>query len=533
MSAVDIILIIVFFVNVILSTLVFLYRKESRGSIFFSVAGYSTALWVFAMFLFRDVSDVSILILPTKLLYVAGISIATNFLYFSFTFLEDLVKKRVKLFLFIAVLPIASVVLIAFSESIISNVVILGDGKKAEFGSLYFAYSVLMFSYFIWAYTNLLGRLKKVAPDSIEKTQLLYVIVGTFISVIFGLIYDIVVPYLGNFTFYWLGPVMTIMFVTATSYSIFKHRLFDVRVIVTELLTFAIWIFILARALLATTLQERLINLGLLGFVVAFGILLIKSVLKEVEQKERIEKLAKDLEAANERLKELDQLKSEFVSMATHQIRGPLTTIKGYASMILQGDLGAVPEHLKGTINTIFESSNALTVVVGDFLDISRIEQGRMKYDFTVFDLSKLVQGVGEELAPVVERKGLRIQLQIEPDIIVHADAGKVRQVVGNLIDNAVKYTPQGSVKVKVMRIDGKARLEVSDTGVGIKPETLPKLFQKFSRAEDASKANILGTGLGLYVAKKLIEAQSGTIWAESEGERKGSTFFVELPIKS
>jgi len=211
-------------------------------------------------------------------------------------------------------------------------------------------------------------------------------------------------------------------------------------------------------------------------------------------------------------------------------MRGPVPAIKGYASMMRDGDYGEVPARIKGTVDIIFESSNALTTVVQDFLDISRIEQGRMKYELTVFDFSKLVQSVGEELAPVGERRGLRVKLEIEPNIIVEADTGKMRQIIGNLIDNAIKYTSRGHIIVSLKKSGANARLEVKDTGVGIRPETLPKLFQKFSRAEDASKANVLGTGLGLYAAKKLLEAQSGTIWAESEGEEKGSTFSVELP---
>ena len=327
-----------------------------------------------------------------------------------------------------------------------------------------------------------------------------------------------------------LGVLLFAFYPIAVAYAMAQYQLFNVKVIVTELLAFIIWIFVLARTYIAETFQERVINGGLLIFLMISGWLLIKSVIKEIRQRERIEQLAKELEKANERLKELDQLKNEFVSLATHQIRGPLTAIKGYASMMRDGDYGEVPARIKGTVDIIFESSNALTTVVQDFLDISRIEQGRMKYELTVFDFSKLVQSVGEELAPVGERRGLRVKLEIEPNIIVEADTGKMRQIIGNLIDNAIKYTSRGHIIVSLKKSGANARLEVKDTGVGIRPETLPKLFQKFSRAEDASKANVLGTGLGLYAAKKLLEAQSGTIWAESEGEEKGSTFSVELP---
>ncbi|HBV01088.1 MAG TPA: hypothetical protein DEF00_01685 [Candidatus Taylorbacteria bacterium] len=328
------------------------------------------------------------------------------------------------------------------------------------------------------------------------------------------------------------GLFGTPIFATFIGYLIIRYRIFNVKILATQVLVTSLWILVASILFLRTIDTVRIIVVVTSVLLLILGIYLVKSVKREVEQREKIEKLAKELEKANERLKELDQLKSEFVSMATHQIRGPLTAIKGYASMMREGDYGDIPENLKGTIDIIYESSNALTVIVQDFLDISNIEQGKMKFDFSVVDLSKLAYDVAEALAPNIEQKGLRLKLEIEPDIVVEADVGKMRQIIGNLIDNAVKYTPKGSITVRVRKLDKTMRLEISDTGVGIKPETLPKLFQKFSRAEDASKANVLGTGLGLYVAKKLIEAQNGRISAESEGEGKGAAFSVELSLK-
>lgn len=311
-----------------------------------------------------------------------------------------------------------------------------------------------------------------------------------------------------------------------------RHRLFDIRVFSTEFMTASIWILLLFRTVLAQNQTEQIISGTLLLLTIVFGVVLIRSVYREIEQRERIEKLATELARANDRLKELDQLKSEFVSLATHQIRGPITAIKGYASMLLEGDYGPVAPNVKESVQTIFQSSSALAVIVQDFLDVSRIEQGRMKYEFTDLDLGTLVTEAARELRPNIERKGLTLSITAEQGITVNADAGKLRQVVGNLIDNSLKYTPTGSITVAVTKEGANAFVRVSDTGVGIKPETLPKLFQKFSRAEDASKANILGTGLGLYVAKQLITAQGGSIEASSPGLGKGSTFAVELPLK-
>jgi signal transduction histidine kinase len=275
-----------------------------------------------------------------------------------------------------------------------------------------------------------------------------------------------------------------------------------------------------------------MMDIALLILTLVVGIFLIRSVRKETEIREKIEKIAAELEEANVRLKVLDQQKSEFISLASHQLRGPLTAIKGYASMVLEGDFGPITETVKDATGKILQSTSDLVVLVGDYLDVSRIEQGRMQYNFEKFDLGEEVETVVTELKPTIEKAHLAISYDIDKNLnyTVDADKGKIKQVIGNIIDNSIKYTPQGSIHVWLTRKENnKILLTVSDTGVGIKKEVLPNLFEKFSRAPDASRTNIIGTGLGLYIAKKMIEAHHGRIWAESTGEGKGASFFIEL----
>jgi signal transduction histidine kinase len=313
--------------------------------------------------------------------------------------------------------------------------------------------------------------------------------------------------------------------------AILRYKLFNVKIISTELLSGCLWVVLLFRTLLSDRLADQLVNGFVFLFTTLFGILLVKSVYKEVEQREKIQTLALDLEKANDKLKDLDQLKSEFLSLASHQLRGPLTAIKGYASEIIEGDFGPVPKNLENPVKTIFQSCDSLTDLVEDFLNISRIEQGRMKYEMTRFDFVELVNQVVNEIKPNIDNKGLELKTNMESQVFIFADKLKMKQIIGNLIDNSIKYTPKGSIFVSVFKKDNKAVLSIKDTGVGVKKETIEHLFKKFSRAEDASKANILGTGLGLYLAKQIITAHSGRIWVESEGEGKGSEFFVELQL--
>ncbi len=316
-------------------------------------------------------------------------------------------------------------------------------------------------------------------------------------------------------------------------YLITKFNTFNIKLLGSQALVITLWALVGSLLFLQTIENVRIITSITLIILFVLGIQLIRGVKREIEQREKIERLALDLEKANARLRELDQLKSEFLSFASHQIRSPLTAINGYSSMILQGDFGEIPEKIKGAIQTMDESSRGLVKIVNDFLDISRIEQGRMKYDMTDFDAKELAKEVVAELKPNVENKGLKIDFSYEGEnFLVNGDKGKIKQVIGNIIDNSIKYTPEGMIHVDVLRKAKTITISVSDTGIGIPEEEIPKLFSKFSRAKEAHKTNVSGTGLGLYVAKQMIEAHKGKIWVESQGKGRGSTFFIEIPAK-
>ncbi|MEX0918743.1 MAG: HAMP domain-containing sensor histidine kinase [Candidatus Paceibacterota bacterium] len=272
--------------------------------------------------------------------------------------------------------------------------------------------------------------------------------------------------------------------------------------------------------------------------ILIFGIYLIRSVRREIKQREHIEKLAGELRevnkalfGANEKLKELDKQKTEFVSIASHQLRAPLTAIKGYSSMILEGSFGKVPKKIKEKVDIVFESSQKLVRVIEDFLNITRIELGKMKYELTEFDLKNLTEQVLKEYEATAKNQKIKLSFTADKgEYLVYGDSGKIGQVISNVIDNAIKYTPAGSVKVAVKSGDGKVRIDVTDTGVGLEAEEIEKLFQKFVRADDEGKINVKGTGLGMFVAKQIIEAHQGQIIANSPGKDQGSTFTLELP---
>lgn len=321
------------------------------------------------------------------------------------------------------------------------------------------------------------------------------------------------------------------VFIAILAYTAIRFKAFNLKLFGAQALVTVLWLLTLSQLFVRTIDNIRLIVIVNLVLFSILGFLLIRSVRQEIEQRTRIEKLAHELEKANDKLKELDRLKDEFLSIASHQLRAPMAVIRGTAANIAEGEYGPIPKKLKEPLDNIQETSRLMVNSVEDYLNISRIEQGRMKYEMAEVDLAELVRKAEKELAPVAERKNLKLTASVPETLVLKADIGKLKQVITNLIDNAIKYTQEGSVSVAVEQADKRARITVSDTGVGIDPKELKGLFEKFTRARDANKVNTTGTGLGLYVAKQLIEGHGGTVRAESEGPGKGSRFVVELPL--
>jgi signal transduction histidine kinase len=522
-------------INCLLSLFVLLGKRD-RTNIIYSVFVLFASFWAIGLAFFIIESDLTQVIYIADFYYISALGIPTFFLYFSLIFLnKDFKPYKKNLFIFLPLITLTCLFIVD-KNLLIQKVFFTDWGKDVLINHTnYIIYGLFFVIFVIFSYFNLVkSYLLKTNYE--EKNQLKLILWGTAIGFLFGMIFDLILPFIGDYRHIFIGPIFSLFMVTSIAYSITKYRMFNMKVIVTQLLMVILWIFILVRALLADTLQEQMIDVVLLVATIVIGMFLIKSVLREVSQREKIETLAQDLATANDRLKDLDQLKSEFLSLATHQIRAPLTAIKGYASLILEGDFGEVSESVRKPINIILSACENLVVIVGDFLNISRIEQGKMKYDLTDFDIVKVVEEVVNELKPNIEGSGLFVNFKSEiPSYIIHADMGKIKQVVGNLIDNSIKYTKEGGISLQVKtgeKETDKIIISISDTGIGIAKEDMAKLFGKFVRARDAFRTNVVGTGLGLYVAKQMVEAQGGKIWIESPGVGKGSTFFVELPKK-
>jgi signal transduction histidine kinase len=247
----------------------------------------------------------------------------------------------------------------------------------------------------------------------------------------------------------------------------------------------------------------------------------------------RIDHATNRLRVANRHLKDLDRAKDEFISMASHQLRTPLTTVKGYLSMMLEGDVGKMPSNQKEFVQYAFDASERMVNLISDLLNVSRLSAGRFLIQTKPTDMVAMIEDEVRQLQSHAKQKGISLVFEPpkEPLPPAEIDDNKTRQVVMNFIDNAIYYTQQGEVRVVLEQTGDHVRLEVRDTGIGVPEDAKKKLFSKFYRAGNAQTVRPDGTGLGLYLAKRVVEDQDGTIIFNSV-EGKGSTFGFELPFK-
>lgn len=328
---------------------------------------------------------------------------------------------------------------------------------------------------------------------------------------------------------------MTI-FIGFLAYTIVRYKAFDIKMIAANTLVISLVILVASQFLFVRTQAAILLTSVTLVLVSMAGYFMVRSVKKEVKQREEIENLAKSLERANKRLKVLDKMKSEFVSIASHQLRSPLTSIRGYASMLLEGSFGNLSTKAKEAVERIADSSKFMATSVEDYLNVSRIQAGNMKYELSDFNLRDEAEVVVDNIRQQAIKKGLLLTFKSDLEFkgVVNADIGKSRQILQNIINNALKYTPHGSINVVVrdQKRPKRIMIDVIDTGIGMKKETIENMFDKFERADNANSVNVSGTGLGLYIARKMARDMEGDVYASSEGEGKGSTFTFELPLK-
>ncbi len=248
---------------------------------------------------------------------------------------------------------------------------------------------------------------------------------------------------------------------------------------------------------------------------------------------QRIDEATDELRKSNLQLRELDIAKEEFVSVASHQLRTPLTSVKGYISMVLEGDAGKITKMQRQLLREAFTSSERMVHLISEFLSVSRVQTGKFLIEQRLIDLTKIVRQEVRALETTAESRDLTLEFtHPETPVFVSADEGKIRQVIMNFIDNALYYSKPGTTIDIELKASSIARLTVTDKGIGVPVKQQAKLFTKFFRADNARTQRPDGTGVGLYLAKMIVDGHDGKIIFSSK-EGQGSTFGFSLPLAS
>ena len=455
----------------------------------------------------------SLLILFEPMVYAALV-------YFLYRFVNQKdVKFSTKLLLVLPIVPIifllpTKLTLLGFDLTNCDRAVVEG------FISTYYIYSVETL-YILWI---LIFSVFKYVKSSKEiRRQIMLITAGIILFLISFAFGNIIQSFSESWVLGQLGLFGMPIFVAFLSYMIVRFRTFNIKLLGAQVLVFALGFLVLAILFIRRIENVRIVVIFTLLFVIALGYALIKSVKKEVKQKEELAKLNTDLQT-------LIQQRESLVHLITHKVKGSFTRTKYIFSEILQGSFGVVSPEMKKMAETGLESDDMGIRTVDLILNASNLQKGTVKYDIKPVDFKNLVLATIENRKDLAAGKGLRLKSEIKDGAyLMNGDFFWLKEVVENLVDNSLKYTQEGEILVGLERKDRKILFSVKDTGVGIDPEDRKNLFTEGGRGRDSVKMNVDSTGYGLYSVKLIVEAHKGKVWAESPGIGQGSIFSVEF----
>ncbi len=517
------------FLFLIIGAFVFLKDRKVKLNQFFSLLCLGGGIWGINYGFWQISNDVSEALFFLRLLS-DGIILYGFFLFVCTLELLNLRKKKKKELLISSFIVLISL-FFPFTPYFFSDIQHFSFCSFwPKGGVLFYIFSLIGFLIVGRSFYYLIKALNN--HSGIEKVRISYFLIAL---VIWSIGASTNFPQWMGFHLFPYGNFLMFLSPLIIAFAIVKYHLFEIKVILTELLVAIMGILLLILPLMMPTSGLKLLTTILFLLFCVFGYLLISYTHQEIKKKE-------ELQRAYNELKELDESKTMFLSIASHQLRTPLSAMKGYLSMVLSGDYGTKIEgQVKEFLEKVYQSNERLINLVNDLLDITRLQMGRMKLYFQPTQIEEIVQSVVDELNVQAKKKNLSLIFKkpSQPLPKVNVDPQKIRQVVLNLIDNAIKYTKEGEITVKLQyhssspNLGGKSCLiAVKDTGIGMTPKEIDNLFQLFERSESAVRTHAVGVGIGLYAAREIVKAHKGKIWAESKGRNQGSTFYVELPIE-
>lgn len=495
----------------------------TRSFFFFTIAGTIWSLLNYAFYHIAD-PDIALNIMRTV------ICVAVWFVLFLFQFLYAFPETSIiypSWYRFIAVPAAASVSIVTLTPLVFVRVTALAsDGTITGIENgpgiyLFVATVTALIFGGLWMFV----RKRRRAP---LEGQSVYTPVswGLFTTFVLIITFNLLLPaFFNNPGFIRYSALFILPTVIGAAYAIRVHHLFNVKVFSSALLVFLLAVISFGEIIFSSSFILVLFRTSVFVLVLVFGINLIRSVIREVEQREKIQRLAGELQETNERQETL-------IHFIGHEVKGSLAKDAGVFASLSEGDLGALSDTATTFVKQALAETRQGADAVANILKAANLKKGTVTYAKAPFDLKALVAEAVERARPLAEKKGLT--LSFTPDDTAFQLTGDKAQindhVLRNLIDNAVNYTPSGSITVSLTKEHGKLVFMVKDTGVGITEEDKKRLFTEGGHGKDSQAINVHSTGYGLYIAKSIVEEHKGTIRAESAGAGKGSSFIVEFP---
>lgn len=487
-------------------------------------------LWILSNLILWTNIDSNFLLLTWTVYSVLFSFISILSLYFIYVFLE---KQDISFTLKCVLLALLTPVLIFAPTYLNLGGFNITSCDAFEFEGFWYKayYAALGILAMLWIFVLLVRKYRQSAQDFRKQIVLMGIGIEFFLFSFFTITFiaayltDIGVLSDSRLEFYSL--IGMVVFMVLIAVAIVRYHAFNVKLIGAQALVVAQLILIGSEFLFIQNTTSRILAGITLVITGVIGLNLIRSVQKEIEQREHIEKLAHELELTNQRQESL-------IHFVGHEVKGYLTKDMGAFAALAEGDLGPLPDGMKPFIEGALASSRDGANSVIDILQASNQKKGTVEYKRLPYDLAALVSKWYGKVKPLADKKGLGFTLSIDEagqPYTVKGDGPQTGEhVLRNLFENSVNYTQQGHVDVSLTKVDMMAVLTIADTGVGITQEDKKKLFTEGGKGKDSLKVNVHSTGYGLFIAKNVVEAEGGTIRAESEGAGKGSQFIVEFP---
>ncbi|MCX6751558.1 MAG: ATP-binding protein [Candidatus Nomurabacteria bacterium] len=439
-------------------------------------------------------------------------------------------KKKFGIFL-----PLLPIIILLPTKFVLQGFDLTNCNRDVSEGfiAVYYVYLIEIF-YSFWILLFLFKEYRKAIQEM--KKQILFIMAGIVMFLISFVSGNIIGSLTDNWVIAQIGLFGMPIFVGFLAYMIVKFKSFNIKLIGTQVLVFVLGFLVLAILFIRNIGDVRIVVGFTLLFVIALGYALVKSVKKEVEQKEELAKLNIDLQ-------ELLKQRESLVHLVTHKVKGSFTRSKYIFAGMLDGMFGDINEEVKKRAQQGLDSDNMGIETVDLVLNAANLEKGTVKYDMKNINFRELVESSISDKKISIEAKGLKLETEIKParqggddTYNVLGDVLWLKEVSNNLIENALKYTREGKITVGLEKKDNPAKdgarkilFYVKDTGIGVTPEDKANLFTEGGRGKESVKINVDSTGYGLYSVRLIVDAHKGKVWMEPNKEANGSVFFVEL----